>query len=279
MKRQQIEQWLSAKWSNSKKAGKARCEPEWYWKPAHPLPDYDVWYVLDGKGAITVNQQCHTVEKGHCILLEPGDEVSASHDPKQRLTVIFIHFNLPEQRLKTPFKSAKLFQTQWIEQCLQRIVEIHNKNMFGVEAEFESLLKASWIEIFRQLQHGMIDRTGKDLAIIDQVSDYLRLHLDQKLDMTALSEQFQLSPRYMSALFKKHTGDSLKQTFTRLRMERARFLLSETTMNITQIASALGFGDIYHFSKMFKAHHGISPLHMKQQSQPAKRNLGTHRRY
>ncbi|WP_084134466.1 helix-turn-helix domain-containing protein [Paenibacillus harenae] len=44
----------------------------------------------------------------------------------------------------------------------------------------------------------------------------------------------------MSLLFKQVTGKSLKQYAIKLRMDRARMLLEETTLNISQIAEAAG---------------------------------------
>ncbi len=60
-------------------------------------------------------------------------------------------------------------------------------------------------------------------------------------------------------VFKANTGRSPEQYIMRLRIEKAKELLEAGTNTVTEIASMVGVGDVYYFSKLFKRAEGVSP--------------------
>jgi AraC family transcriptional regulator of arabinose operon len=76
---------------------KIKCEPSWKWPlREEPLDNYDLFYVWDGYGEVTVNGISYIVGKGSCFLFHPGDYTSAIHDKQNPLTLTYIHFNFTE---------------------------------------------------------------------------------------------------------------------------------------------------------------------------------------
>jgi AraC-like DNA-binding protein len=78
-------------------------------------------------------------------------------------------------------------------------------------------------------------------------------------DYNELTKDTGFSSRHISHIMKQCTGLTLKETITKLKMERAVHLLSETTLTVSEVADALGYSDIYTFSKLFKRYYGYSP--------------------
>lgn len=74
-----------------------RCEPGWRWSPP-PLPDYDLWYVLDGVGALTLESRIFSLTAGSSFLLPPGSRPNGAQDPARRLFVFAVHFELLDAR-------------------------------------------------------------------------------------------------------------------------------------------------------------------------------------
>ena len=70
-----------------------------------------------------------------------------------------------------------------------------------------------------------------------------------------------LSSRQLERLFAKHLGQSPKRYYLRLRLERARELLRQTQMSITEISVACGFRSPSHFSKSYRREFGTNPSH------------------
>ncbi|MCQ6557657.1 helix-turn-helix transcriptional regulator [Paenibacillus mendelii] len=255
---------------NAKDCGKAICEPEWLWQPRTPMRDYDIWYVMDGQGEIEVNGEHYSVSRGTCMLLMPGDIVEARHDPENRLTVVYIHFTMEraegqlvqEERLP---RYVRLEDPQWLEQFLLRLLEVDKWVTRWKDEEFDLLLKLTLLRLIREAdqleQEPPISRMNRQR--IQKASDYVRLNMREKLTPQHIGDAFDCSPRYLSRLFKQYLGISLKEYITRVRMERATVLLAETSMTITQIAEAVGYSELFYFSKLFKHVYGVSPLYYR----------------
>jgi AraC-like DNA-binding protein len=68
-----------------------------------------------------------------------------------------------------------------------------------------------------------------------------------------------VDPAYLCRLFQRFSQQTPYQLLVRLKMGRAAELLVHTDLLIKQVAQAIGLNDPYHFSKVFKKIHGVSP--------------------
>ena len=92
-----------------------------------------------------------------------------------------------------------------------------------------------------------------------RVRDYVRENLGGDIGLSKLAGQVGLSPHYFSLLFKRAFGVSPYRYILSMRIDRAKRLLSERHMAISQIALELGFADQSHFTKVFKTFVGATP--------------------
>lgn len=79
-----------------------------------------------------------------------------------------------------------------------------------------------------------------------------------------VAEQLHVSPRYLSRLLSSLTGLNTRQHIQAKVVEKAKELLSTTSMNVGEVAYALGFAQLQSFSKLFKAKTNVSPLKFRQ---------------
>lgn len=77
--------------------------------------------------------------------------------------------------------------------------------------------------------------------------------------LTELGEALHYNYSYLSSRYKTVTGHTIKEYYTRRRMEEAKRLLSTQSCSISQIAEKLGFSGVYAFSKAFKAYYRMPP--------------------
>ena len=75
-----------------------------------------------------------------------------------------------------------------------------------------------------------------------------------------------LSARQLERRFQADVGLTPREFRHRLRLTRAAWLLSNTTLSVTQVALDCGFGDGAHFSRTFCAHYGQRPLAMRREA-------------
>jgi AraC family transcriptional regulator of arabinose operon len=88
---------------------------------------------------------------------------------------------------------------------------------------------------------------------------YLSERLSEPLDVAALAALAGLSPAHFTALFKEQTGCAPREYLHLLRIHRASQLLRDRTLSLKAVAAMLGYQDQFHFSRKFKAFHGVSP--------------------
>ena len=83
-----------------------------------------------------------------------------------------------------------------------------------------------------------------------------------------IAEQCGVSECYFRRLFQEYSGESPMNFRQRYRIEKAKqLLLSDEHYTVGEIAEMLGFSDIYHFSKTFKKHFGLSPREYIKENQ------------
>lgn len=95
---------------------------------------------------------------------------------------------------------------------------------------------------------------------ISEAVDYIHEHYaepDFRIDN--LFKIAGISSKYFATLFSKEFNMSPKEYVTSLRIERAKELLASEKIIVSEVASQVGYGDVFHFSKMFKNKTGKSP--------------------
>ncbi len=102
--------------------------------------------------------------------------------------------------------------------------------------------------------------TGQGQRLLGQACTFIAEHLqDPALSVTAIAEHCFISEIYLRKLFTRRLNCPPMRYVTRLRMEKARLLVAEKRP-VGEIARAVGYGDIYQFSRAYKQHFGVSPL-------------------
>jgi two-component system response regulator YesN len=102
-------------------------------------------------------------------------------------------------------------------------------------------------------------RTGLRTEVMEACK-YVSLHLDKRINLEEVAEHLYLNPSYFSRLFKKETGENFIEYVTRMKMERAKELLDQTSHSVGKICEMLGYDNQSYFIKIFKAHTGLTPV-------------------
>ena len=115
---------------------------------------------------------------------------------------------------------------------------------------------------FSEIETILLRLTGQLAAILDQEQDspghaillvkkYIHQHYNQDLSLDILSTEVHLTPRYLSALFIKEVGCGINKYIKKVRMEKAKDLLLQTNMKISEIAQQVGYTNLSYFCKSF----------------------------
>jgi AraC-like DNA-binding protein len=102
-------------------------------------------------------------------------------------------------------------------------------------------------------------RGGLPPALINRLRGYIDSHLDQNIDLRALAAEAQLSTYHFARAFKQAEGITPHRFILERRLARARELLRQRNLALSEIAMAVGFADQSHFTRRFRDREGISP--------------------
>ena len=90
--------------------------------------------------------------------------------------------------------------------------------------------------------------------------------LTADLSLSAHAEALGVNASYLSALFRRETGQTLSDYVARARAEQAVFLLNTTRMQVQTIAQHCGIQDVNYFTRLFKRVMGKTPTEYRQQA-------------
>ncbi|WP_219930257.1 AraC family transcriptional regulator [Paenibacillus agaridevorans] len=144
----------------------------------------------------------------------------------------------------------------WDQELLPRIHAVLNEadTLQEVEEQLFSLMERAEQE-FMKLRS---DRTYS--ATMQNVKQFIEEHhADSQLSLNFLSASFQLSPKYLSHLFKEETGEKFVDYLTEVRISHAQKLLHSTDHSIQSIAERVGYNHAFSFIRAFKKTIGFTP--------------------
>lgn len=95
--------------------------------------------------------------------------------------------------------------------------------------------------------------------VMEIITDYIRENYMYELSMQELARMMNYSEAYFCKLFKQCFNQNFTSYLTEYRVNMAKQLLAEPTVNVKEIGKAVGYGDANYFAKVFKRITGQSP--------------------
>jgi Response regulator containing CheY-like receiver domain and AraC-type DNA-binding domain len=127
---------------------------------------------------------------------------------------------------------------------------------FETQAEINAWIENLVKNIFHYLQEKKDVKVNRTVA---RAQEFITNNYHQDLTLKMVSDYVGLSESHFSNLFAKITGENFIDYLTKLRIEKAKELLSTTNLKIYEIGLQVGYTSIEHFSRVFKKITGISP--------------------
>lgn len=117
-----------------------------------------------------------------------------------------------------------------------------------------------WLEEFQERLLGLLrEMTGSRSELMDKVQGYILENIEERIMLQDVADYVNISPSYLSALFKKQYNQNLVDYINKCKMDRACELIREGKHKIYEISYLLSFENAYYFTKVFKRHMGMTP--------------------
>ncbi|PWV97301.1 AraC-like DNA-binding protein [Paenibacillus cellulosilyticus] len=251
-------------------SGISRKEPGW----THDAKNSDLtrlFYPVNGKGWLRIEQKKFVMEPGYLYLL-PGAVDLAYGTEDEELVFYWTHFkmNIGGYQLLTeldiPFVVAAP-DTNEAPDYYEKLIEL----------QLADTLLQSWRTkaVLLELMACFLEGAGLEQAFMDKRDKldpfreslaYIEEHLSESISIEQLASIECMHPNYFTTIFKSVVGSSPVNYMNERRLELARTMLSETTLNVADIASRVGMQNHY-LSRMFKQQYGITPRRYRELSQ------------
>jgi AraC-like DNA-binding protein/ligand-binding sensor protein len=107
-------------------------------------------------------------------------------------------------------------------------------------------------------RHAIACSSEEPSAVAD-AKKFVQSHVEEPVTLGQVAQHVHVSPFYFCKLFKKATGMTLTEYVARVRVEKAKALLVDPSLRISEVVFAAGFGSIPRFNSVFKRYVGMPP--------------------
>jgi ligand-binding sensor protein/AraC-like DNA-binding protein len=198
--------------------------------------------------------------------LEAEDLAGAYSELSQLLDAVYLDAGDPREGISRlegrVVEIAKDCAPRLVPHLTQMVLRYQDRraasvNRYQMQLYFERLMCMVLDEIVRCRPH-----RHRDLR--DLLNDIAR-HPNRALSLTEAAASTHWSPGHLSKLFKTVTGYTFVSYVTAWRVSRAELMLASTQMPVQKIAAELDFHQVNYFSRVFRAHTGVSPSEYRRQ--------------
>lgn len=239
---------------------------------------YELFLFIGGKASMYYDEEYHPMNPGDLYIIPPNlPHGAACYDSKvyDRL-VINVREDLLEQ-LSTAQTDLSAFlqgntegkikvvnlNTKAQKRLIQLVEEMpqeeEGEQTFGRDIEMNARAAILLVELNRFVSEFHVQAGKKTRPkLVENIVDYIAEHLTEPITLEVLANQFFVTSKYISSVFHKNMGMTLREYIISKRVEYAKKLLSEGK-NVSEACELSGFGDYSNFIRTFTLIAGISP--------------------
>ncbi len=250
------------------------------------LRDFQLIFVLAGEGKAEWDTVSCNIYSGDILFWPPRATQFVSTSGDQNLRLIGLHFVFDESEYGgsegidciekiIPKCSIEPLPPPHLRSRLSRPIFTFCKDLalsyisspYGRILEKKGLLLLlfqAWQEEIERAR-GRANVSRRHLLLVERAESALCKDLKNTPSWNEIAAELNVSKRYLSDLFRGHTGMGFKGYLREQRLVEARRLLTEGTMTISEVAYTVGFNDPFYFSQEFSKRFRLSPKAFRQQ--------------
>ena len=234
------------------------------------LSSFLFFYVVDGEGSLSYNNQTFPMKKGDCAFIDCRNKYSQSSSSKNLWSLKWVHFygsNMNEIYAKylerggeACFSSREDEKQNPIVSILDTIMETASSSSYirdmKINEELSKLLTVLMEYSWNPEKAKSSNSTGLN---IPKVKTFIDLNFTETISLEAVASQFNVNKSYLLRLFKKNTGLTVNNYILQKRILMAKIELRFSNKTLDVIAVECGFDSANYFIRIFKKVEGLTP--------------------
>ena len=243
---------------------------------------YEIFILLDGDVTMLINSQQYRITNGAVVLLTSRDlhiSINNISTCYKRITIMFDPhmlqiFNTMRTNLLACFSGTarnqgNIFyldpnQIEIFQAHARKIAQSHSSDKYGDDLTAISELIQLMVFINRVYMQRTPLKPMQHNPIILNLVEYVDSHISEPITVQSLCEHLSYSEPYVSQLFSKQMGVSLKRFILTKKVAYAKQMLKSDD-TILQVCEKCGFNDYSNFSRTFKQIAGVSPQQWRRE--------------
>ena len=242
------------------------------WKSLkHLHPFTEIFFVLNGKGKLTIENETFPIKKNDLIVVFPNvyhHENSQDDEPLEYVVLgvndLLFQIDHPLDYLYQNFDKDNQDIVYYFSQLL---FESKNKDI-GYDTVCQKLLELVILKIIRKIniQLQSKQKSSSVSREIQMICHYIDQNFANDITLVSLAHSMKMNKYYMAHEFKKYMNISPIQYLIDRRIEECQSLLKTSSLSIAEISETVGFSSQSYFSQIFKKTIGMTPLQYRQNS-------------
>jgi AraC-like DNA-binding protein len=252
--------------------GFERCSED-YRIDRQDIPWFCLEFVNGGRGSLTIGGNEHELHPGSFFIYGPGVPHRIESSPTNPLGKYFVGFTGSDVE---PFLNRYGISVGMVARCMKgEPVRRAFDSLIDRGVRKSKLAKPLCTLITRQLLLMCRDDAARPVntdspafSLYNRARTFIEANYLEIQTLDAVAKGCKLEAPYLCRLFARYHDESPYQFLTRLRMDHASRLLLEPEASVRSVASAMGFKDPFHFSRVFKSMHHVPPSRFRQSMHP-----------
>jgi AraC-like DNA-binding protein/mannose-6-phosphate isomerase-like protein (cupin superfamily) len=220
------------------------CEPHWHSAP-------ELICILSGEFSVTLGHATTVAAAGSMLYINP-DEIHSleARAPESQLLTIQFAPSLFDETHPAPHMDYAVMGNQDNQtedrQIRHRVIAllehlVHAQPSFTRIALVYQLLGSLAAAAEQRTDRQQVPFRKKDQQLVKYGIEFINQHFDDELNLATIADNAGVSYHHFSRTFKKISGYNFKEYLTMIRINKAKLLLKDTNIPITDISYTCGF--------------------------------------
>ncbi|OAB48439.1 hypothetical protein PBAT_02065 [Paenibacillus antarcticus] len=246
------------------RAGRNVAKPNYEVGPKQ-IEHYGLHFIVSGRIRLEYEGEAVDLQKGDLFCLMPNLTYRYYVLSVERLKMIWLTLNGPQTPLLLAgcgLSKAKPYSRNHMDLAVRSMLNKIEDSLWERKVHVlsrNSMLLKLFVLLECEVGGGGDLNYGHKENWVNEAVEFFQFHYTEQLSIERVARMIGVHRSHFTLTFTQRIGMSPQQYVQRLRMDRAKKLLYDQSLMVSEISLTVGYPDLYSFSRAFKKHTGCSP--------------------